>query len=845
MKHFNFWALALTAICMAACTSEDDLTQSPPVQQEEDVMVPIMFSSNKDNTTRANVTGVAAADSLGRRFVVSGYKGPKSLWSDASKIVFDNYSVEYIENSAFTTESNVANWEYVDRPRIKHAIDKGITRQSIKYWDYTQDQYDFIAWSTGHKTAIFSGDPADGEVLVSAITPATATTDAKLAYTFTGKAEDLQECYIADMVTVKKANYSQMTGEKPVTLTFRQLGTKVRIGIYETIPGYSVRNVQFYTKDGLLTKTGDDLTPGQIVDKATIFTTTAANNIYKKGTYTVYFPTVDDPTSEDNNQAHITFTGTDTDQSSVVDQWGTLNYTIAEDGEKTPGAVYLGRSSNTASFAGSPEYNYYAFYLPNESGTNLNLRVNFTLESIDGSGEVIEVKNAKAQIPSIYTTWKSGFAYTYLFKISDKTNGRTGVYDPTQADDATVNSDPAGLYPITFDAVVVNSEDDQTQETITTVSTPSITTYQQNSTVVNANEYTVNNKDIFVTVNEGDAIKTLTDKAMLYLIPNGKTEAEVVDALQIQDDDHDANTVKGRSGLVLTEATKVASKTELGANKFILTNSVEFGADGNAISVADDQALRFTPSAGQTYAFVYTKTAPTGTGTVRFEARDFADFEAGETKYHYAYLPTTATGDNGTPENTADDFFDAQKGVKYFSKSGDVYTRVVVPFIGQGVSNLYTRSGAGTTADPYVYTIASGYAVSGTDYYYIANKNTNYATDHGMEYPKATNIDYADFASATDLYTYNGTAYAVKTDAAPVDGTAYYKKTTIGSEDVYTYCVILPLQVKGMYVLDENKDHCEKATETTAVDGQTYFDKFTQNNGLYYTKVIKVQPALP
>lgn len=808
MKHFNFWALALTAICMAACTSEDDLTQSPPVQQEEDVMVPIMFSSNKGNTTRANIEGVAAADSLGRRFVVSGYKGPKSLWSDASKIVFDNYSVEYIENSAFTTESNVRNWEYVDRTRIKHAIDNGITRQSIKYWDYTQAQYDFIAWSTGHKTAIFSGDPADGQVLVSAITPATATTDAKLAYTFTGKAEDLQECYIADMVTVKKANYSQMTGEKPVTLTFRQLGTKVRIGIYETIPGYSVRNVQFYTKDGLLS---DPAT--EIVENATIFTTTAANNIYKKGTYTVYFPTVDDPTSEDNNQAHITFTGTETDQSSVVDKWGKLNYTIAEDGEKESGYAYLGRSSNTASFAGSPEYNYYAFYLPNESGTNLNLRVNYILESIDGSGEIIEVKNAKAQIPLIYTQWKSGFAYTYLFKISDKTDGRTGNYDPTKPDTDPYNSDPAGLYPITFDAVVVNSEDDQTQETITTVSTPSITTYQKGSAVVDNDEYEVNGNDIFVTVNENNELVKLSSdavpavsKAALYTIPAGSTEAEVVDALNFRDDDAAEHTIKGRSGLVLEEAA------------YTLVDKIEYGPDGNPITIptGTDKAMRFTPTANKTYAFVYTKTPPTADDVVKYEALNWANFATGQTKYRYDYKAATTT--------------DAQKGVKYFSETGGVYT-MESPFIGQRVDNLYTRDGAGTTANPYVYTIASGYAVTGTKYYYTV--------DGGMSYEEAKVKAYADFAGAT-LYTYdkNTNTFTAKTDAEPVNGTAYYE-----SEDLKTYCVIYPEQTTGWKELDTTK--YVVANETAEVVGQTYFDKFAQNNGLYYTKVIKVQPALP
>jgi hypothetical protein len=37
--------------------------------------------------------------------------------------------------------------------------------------------------------------------------------------------------------------------------------------------------------------------------------------------------------------------------------------------------------------------------------------------------------------------------------------------------------------------------------------------------------------------------------------------------------------------------------------------------------------------------------------------------------------------------------------------------------VGSDVSSLYTRSGAGTTADPFVYTAATGTAVEGTTYY--------------------------------------------------------------------------------------------------------------------------------
>ena len=788
MKKINLLLLAAAGLFIVSCASDDLVTipQDEPILETES---PILFSTFKKGVTRADVKGADAAKLLGNKFVVSGKKGDNT--TAAGSIVFDNYLVEWAENTANTTESNSSNWEYVGKGRIKHAIDHGITSQTIKYWDYSKDQYDFIAWSTGSKTAVY--DPADyvagTNVLVSAINPNTPTT---AAYTFEGTAADLSACYISDLVTVKKAQY----GDDPVTLSFRQLGTKVRIGIYETVPGYSVKDVKFYKQGGILTDPSTE-----IVNTATIFS--AGADIYKEGTYTVTFPTVDTPADANNNQAHVTFAPkTGATQATTVD-WGALNYTIAEDGEKI-GTQFLGRSSNTASYAGDAATDYYVIYLPNETGANLNLRVDFTLESTDGSGEEIFVKNAKAQVPSIYTTWKPGFAYTYLFKISDKTNGRTGVYDPTKADDATVNSDPAGLYPITFDAVVVNAEEDATQETITTVMTPSITSYQQKSTVVNADEYTVNGKDIFVTVNEGDALVTLTGKAALYTIPDGKTEAEVVDALQMQDDDKGSFTIKGRSGLGLTAATST------------LTNSVEFGADGNAISVATDQALRFTPTAATTYAFVYTKTAATpANDVVKYQALNWASFAAGQTKYRYDYKDPTTT--------------DAQKGVKYFKEDAGVYT-MQTAFIGQGVGNLYIDA-AGTT-------IASGYAATGTTYYYTVNK--------GMTYLAAHNVNYADFAAGTgtaaDLYTFDGTTYTAKTDATPVDGTAYYQRTGAGTTTdpyVYTYCVILPQQTTGWKELDTTK--YVVANETAEVVGMTYFDKYVKNDGEYYVKVIKVQ----
>ncbi len=365
MKTKYYFLAALASVMLAGCSSDDFVAEGLSTAPEG-VEGPIVFSSLKGNYTRADYAGKDAADLLGGKFVVSGYKGSQTAWDATdNNIVFDNYVVKYYENSANTTESNSNNWEYVGQTRIKHAIDKGITSQTIKYWDYSKDQYDFIAWSTGTKTAIYeepgTGIPA-GSVLVSAITPENATGTSETAYTFKGKAADLEGCYIADLVTVKKANY-----QDPVTLKFRALGAKVRLGIYETIPGYSVKDVEFYS--AAASNDAQATTPK-------LFTTTS-NDIYTEGVYTVYYPTVDTPSDADNNQAHIKFAGTGT-QSTVV-EFGALNKVIAEEGEKTEGAVFLGRTSSTASYAGEAEGNYYTQYLPNEGGTNLNLRVNYTL----------------------------------------------------------------------------------------------------------------------------------------------------------------------------------------------------------------------------------------------------------------------------------------------------------------------------------------------------------------------------------------------------------------------------------------------------------------------------------
>ena len=134
MKRNLFFVVALMSL--AACSdkvADAPFVVSPPAPEPQDI--PILFGSSSGSITRYEFYGADAAAKLDRKFVVSGYKGDAT--ASFGSIVYDNFFVEWTENTANTTESNTTNWEYVGKPLIKHARDNGVTQQTIKYWDYT------------------------------------------------------------------------------------------------------------------------------------------------------------------------------------------------------------------------------------------------------------------------------------------------------------------------------------------------------------------------------------------------------------------------------------------------------------------------------------------------------------------------------------------------------------------------------------------------------------------------------------------------------------------------------------------------------------------------------------
>lgn len=599
MKKYLF--IAASALALASCSSEDFVgTEGGNVENSANKAID--FGGKLGKITRANDhVGADAAKLLNSNFIVAGYKSDATAPTSgiSTKKVFDHYNIKWTANSAGTTADNTADWNYVGGTPYAGLTELANgTSQTIKYWDYSAAQYDYVAFSTGNIKGITTGTPKDDkEVLLTKVTPATATTAPTKtadvvsggAYTITGTAKALSGCYIADLVTAyKSTDYS-----KEVNLTFRNLTTKARVAFYETVPGYSVKDVKFHQAE--TTTANKQIIPATATN-ATLYTTgtTDKDYFFTEGTAGIYFPTVGltnkTNKNSDYNKAHVVFFPS---KKQTTLSFGDVNYNTAG----SPITGTLKKTSKDPSFAGTNggETNYYQTVIPNEEGTTLTLCVDYTLVSDDKSGEEIKVYGAKAIIPAIYAQWKSNYAYTYIFKISDNTNGWTST-----------DKEQAGLFPITFNAVVVDAEKNE-QSTITTVATPSITTYQKGHLYSEANEYSVAKGDIYVRVMDGENIKEdLSTNAKLYTVTANEnvpvSEATVHDALTIgvTKTEASAENVKGRNGITLEKADLNTDITTIP------------GVDGNNIKVNQDSksdAVSFKPEntseKTKTYAFVY------------------------------------------------------------------------------------------------------------------------------------------------------------------------------------------------------------------------------------------------
>ena len=476
-KYFIFAASALVAL--ASCSSNDFVGDESLLENSGSGA--IAFSSSTPAITRAS--GADAAAKLDYKFKVYGVKSVSSTYSNvfatnaySADATYNAapYWVWYTTSTAGTTTSNTANWEYVGAAGSHGTADHQATLtadQTIKYWDYSADQYEFVAYSATHTSG--SGDGQTPKI----------TKYTKNGFTVEATAADLAGLYVADKKIITSVDY-----KKNVQFTFRAAGTKVRLGIYETIPGYVVKNVKFRPNASEFDAT---------TDNAKLSGSFNGTSSGASGTYNVTYNATTGIAEFDNTAA----------SANNYFDFGTFASATTDVGTTSTAPMWASGSAN------------YQSVLPNTDNIGyMILYVDYDLyNSI--SGETIHVKGAKAVVPQMYMTWNPNYAYTYLFKISDNTNGTTGV----------PGTSPEGLFPITFDALTIATTDGAQVGTITTVSTPAITTYQNGSVSDAGITYANANGAIYITVNTDGTLASLTAaNTKLYTVEDGTTEADLI-----------------------------------------------------------------------------------------------------------------------------------------------------------------------------------------------------------------------------------------------------------------------------------------------------------------------------
>ena len=561
MRKNIFFAASIAALTFTGCANDEYVGE---VENPKGELSEISFVGKNGALSRAtaSLNGNNAADKLNERFYVYGTKhtAEENGTKENDALVFNNYRVEYSNGS--TSATNTSGWEYVGLSFDQNEINNVKTNtsgvvQTPKYWDYgAANGYTFYAFSAK------PGDITSNKVNVEKTTEklgGTGTVYDKGYNVILKSDADLESLYFADRKPVDKPT-SDNKQYSTVKFTFRNIVSKVRVGFYETIPGYSVQINNMYGDDN------GSFSATPTTDKfAAICPNIKAN---QNATVTVTYYNNTETVLDQNLENQPKVTTTLSDVNSLELGAGVLNTQLGE----------LSTSPTWDTNSGK----YTLFWPQPGNTTNMKIKVDYTLTSTDGSGETINVTGATAEIPYQYVAWKPGFAYTYLFKISDNTNGSTG--NP---------GDPEGLFPITFDAVVVDSESDGLHEYITTVSEPSITTHSEGSAVTTDGEYKTDAVIYIVTMENGNAIEFDNNKMKLYRVTyTGNyeiTENAVIEAIS-----------KPTDKLTCTEVTSSdADKLE--------ESSTVPDTDGQTISV--DAAKFKAGAAGTVYAFVYTKSA--------------------------------------------------------------------------------------------------------------------------------------------------------------------------------------------------------------------------------------------
>ena len=462
MKKFLYLALAATSL--AACSDVEDLSSG----QQGGTSNVIGFQVQGNNAvTRATML----QDVEHYNFGVFAYKN-----TDMVNNVMSNYLVGYFDEDKGYQETGStvgdkpgvadgkSHWMYENMGNTQYhgtyaggALETFYTSnndfQFLKYWDKSAESTYFYAYAPYIGTS--DAEEAKRVTYVDGTAQSATGGDTYVMNipngTLVAGYDDASKYEF--MYASKKVSNTEYGHD--VSLEFKRLVAKVNIKFWEDVAGYKVRILDLKKEK-----------PG--VYAAASIKDSASNKYgYKGGKYYT------------SNGVKIHFA--DGVENGIKQYKGTLATNTTPLIFKSPTASEIGTNRFEASQSATT---YYAIpkggtgnVLQNSSTeyssagvgpdgdlaiTGFTFHVTYELTAED-SGERIVVKNATVHVPCDYCKWDANKYYTYIFKITNGTNGSTEENPNIDPTDPEVPTTPA-LYPIVFDNCTVEDWDEDESE---------------------------------------------------------------------------------------------------------------------------------------------------------------------------------------------------------------------------------------------------------------------------------------------------------------------------------------------------------------------------------------------
>ena len=360
----------LGLLCLVASCSKEETVGNPAVVEvpEAEKVIPdtIAFSPNlteHQTVTRADVLEDKLPDDK-KTFMVWGYKndaydeGTSSFTS--YQTVMDGYHVEWTANTAGTTITNTHDWEYllISKPD-----------QGVKFWDWSAKAYRFFAVAPA---TVYEDDPdpdkfgLDGSGDNYTITlPADAEIEAS-------------DAAVEDKI-VATPYYSRLWFSTGNTVAYptRQFGKPVVLEFIKPLARVRFMFIYVYPREGI--------TLENKCFKASADYIGSPVGIARKGTVTMSFP----------------LKGAETKESTS---------SVTPDGSNPKALVAFTEDYDPEDY--SKEYpitgDGWYIVLPNTTQGSYKLSVD------------VNKTTRYAEVPAEYMHWKSGYQYTYIFKIMEE-----------------------------------------------------------------------------------------------------------------------------------------------------------------------------------------------------------------------------------------------------------------------------------------------------------------------------------------------------------------------------------------------------------------------------------------